>query len=432
MNENIQKNTYSRILSIDRLRGFAVFVMVLFQLSKNFDNFKILSRISVHSPNSEAIYLLPNFALADTNVSVFLLAIGLTYVLSFNKRVKLLGRKKATTHFITRYLSITGTGILLHGIEAALNGTFNLYSYFVLSMLMLLAFLYVFSWVCKKSKREKEYNILKRSICIIFSCSGIVGIIVAAINFIFLCMGKTNTSFNYCATLEHIGAAGILALPFVAFSKLNSTSKRFAAGFVLLLIYGVFHQSDLPTDYFPNNMLLLDVVADGGFFAVLAWGAQLLIFTCFADLYYKSRKSYIYGVLIFSIPVIGIIAEMLYKAPKNIESWAGLCNSFLSVNKGSVSPSYIMLTTWICLLIFLIFDLFNKFNFKFDFLTWWGKNPLVMYLLDFLVVGGLCMIFEGHFAYVPSVIGFLECLAIMSAMTFIAYKMDRKQKIYKF
>lgn len=432
MDESIQESKFNRILSIDRLRGFAVFVMVFFQLAENFDNFKILSKISTHSPNSEAIYLLPNFALADINVSVFLLAIGLTYAMSFNKRTQRDGQRKAIFHLARRYISIVGLGILLYGIDAILGGKFTVYTIVVAAISSIMLISYIVAGISKKLNNEKISAVFKRTAQTGFIVLGIIGILVAALNFVLLCIGKTNTSFRYWGTLEHIGLAGLIVLPFIAVPKRNSTAKKFLAGFIILLLYGAFHQTDLSTDLFPNNMLLLDVVADGGFFAGFAWGAQMLIFMGFADLYYKSRKTYVEGTAIFTIPVTIVVIEVIGKVPEGLASWSGVCNSFLPINKGSVSPAYIILTTWICLLIFLVFDFFNKFKINFDFLSWWGQNPMTMYIMEFVFVGGLVMIFEGHFSTVPAVIGFLECIAIMSVMTFIAYKLVSGQKIYRF
>lgn len=428
LNNQINGNHSIRILSIDRLRGFAVFVMVFFQFTENFGSFKILSRLALHSPKPDAIYLLPNFSLGDTNISVFLLAIGLTYGLSFNRRRERYGKKFAIKHFLKRYISIVGIGITLDGINVMLDADFTPYKTVIaiLSALTLISIL-VLIFTYKKSAGKFLKKILSASVIV----SGLVGIFVAMLNFILLCIGVTNNSFRCWGTLHHIGLAGLIVLPFFAIDKLNTTSKRMILGFILLFLFGIFHEANLPFDMFPNNMLLLDVVADGGFFAGFAWGAQMLIFSGFADLYYKSRKKYALGVAVFSVPVIAMIAGIILTVPKNTITFAGVYSRFLPINKGSVSPSYIMITTLICLLIFLIFDLFNNVKIKFDFLSWWGKNPLVMYITEFVFVGGLTTIFGNHFETVPAIIGFVECIAIVSVMTFAAYKLSKSNKNYR-
>lgn len=69
-----------RILSIDRFRGTVIFCMIIFQLIANFHNLGIVSHISSHAPDANAIYFLPNFAIADIVAPMFIFAIALSYI----------------------------------------------------------------------------------------------------------------------------------------------------------------------------------------------------------------------------------------------------------------------------------------------------------------------------------------------------------------
>lgn len=111
-----------RINSIDRVRGFAIFYMIWFQFLMSFDNLPILPKLGIHAPDINGVYLLPDFTCADIIAPLFLLAIGFTYSLSFNRSANKYDLKITVKKFVKRYTSLVGIGILLDGINAIIDG----------------------------------------------------------------------------------------------------------------------------------------------------------------------------------------------------------------------------------------------------------------------------------------------------------------------
>ena len=428
----MEKETINRNVALDRFRGFSTMIMILFQLAENFKSLGFISRIAIHSPNIQAVYLLPNFAIADIGAPLFLLAIGFTYVNSYKKRVLVEGKKSATNHFLKRYLSFIGIGMILDGVNALINQSKNLISLIVIPLSFLSVVLLVFQVISLKVLHKINiYSLFNKTFNILLYVLGILGIIVAATNAFLLCSGKVNYTFGFWLVLHHIGLAGLIVLPFVSINKLNTTTIRFAVGTVLLIIYYIFHETKLPCSLFPNNMILIDVVADGGFLGGFSWAAQLLFFTVFADLYYKNRKDFYKGIVILFVIVVLVLIGIFITLPEITDSWAGIYSSFMPINKGSVSPSYILLTTFISLLVFAFFNLFNYSCKKIDILSCWGKNPMLMYLMEFVFVGGLTTILKNHFNEVGFVVSIVECSLIIIVLTIISYQLNKKQIFLK-
>ena len=110
---------------------------------------------------------------------------------------------------------------------------------------------------------------------------------------------------------------------------------------------------------------------------------------------------------------------------------AGALSSFLPINKGSVSPSYVIISAFLSLLAFSIFDLFNGFMPKSDPLRWWGKNPILMYCIEFAVIGGLTVALEDFFKTASVPVSVLIIAAVIVALTSLTYVLDKKNIIVK-
>ena len=54
---------------------------------------------------------------------------------------------------------------------------------------------------------------------------------------------------------------------------------------------------------------------------------------------------------------------------------AGALSSFLPINKGSVSPSYVIITAFISLVAFAVYDAFNFYKSRFDPLACTARTP---------------------------------------------------------
>ena len=96
--------------------------MIIFQFAEHFKNLGVVSGIAHHAPREDAIYILPNMSIADIVAPMFILAIGLTYIPSLRRRCERSGKKSACIHFLGRYLSLIGIGMVMNGVNDLLDG----------------------------------------------------------------------------------------------------------------------------------------------------------------------------------------------------------------------------------------------------------------------------------------------------------------------
>lgn len=429
MSETTKK--LNRIPSIDRFRGAVIFSMIIFQFAEHFKNLGKLASLAHHAPKEDAFYILPNFSIADIIAPMFILAIGLTYIPSLKRRIERDGKKKACIHFVGRYLTLIGIGMTMDGVNDLLDGknkpvetVCKILSLVVVVLVLLYGFL-------RLIKQKKAAHFIGTALGLLVVLYGVFGVILAAVNSILLISGKTDESFNHWVVLHHIGFAGLVALPFAMFSGKNATLIRFIGGTGILALFTAFHESTFAWTAFPNNMELVDKVADGGFVGGFAWGAMLILYLAFSDLYYKNRKLFAGGLGIFALITAAVIIGVFCTLHEGTQSWAGALSSFLPINKGSVSPSYVIIATFISLLAFFIFDLFNGFMPKFDPLRWWGKNPILMYCIEFAVIGGLNAALGDFFKTASVPVASCIIVAVIVGLTYLVYILDKKNIIVK-
>ena len=99
-----EENIYpsERLLSVDRIRGAAVIIMVIGNYIAGVD---IIPTFLKHAKDI-------GFTVADIVAPFFLLAIGLTYKMSYERRLLRDGGLKTTMHFVTRYCTLIGIGAI--------------------------------------------------------------------------------------------------------------------------------------------------------------------------------------------------------------------------------------------------------------------------------------------------------------------------------
>jgi fucose 4-O-acetylase-like acetyltransferase len=162
----------------------------------------------------------------------------------------------------------------------------------------------------------------------------------------------------------------------------------------------------------------------------IAYGAMLLIYTSFADIYYADKKKFIASVAVFTVPVAFILAGIFRTLPET-ETFANALSTFLPVNKGSISPSYILISMVLSFIAFLVYDAFNFYKGKFDPLSWWGKNPILLYIIEFAVIGGLTAALGGFFVTASAVVSAIIVIVTAVLLTLLAYILDKKNIILK-
>ncbi len=393
-----------RIKSIDRFRGFCVFAMLIFQFLKNFPSLGFLSRLASHSLET-GIVILPGMTLADIIAPSFIFAIGLTYVLAFTKYKKLHGRKMAYLRYAARALSIIGLG----GFLATCNTILDSFSgagfdgvditFIVFSSIFLACLVFKLITLIPKLKNIRGIStwVLYASLSLV----GVLNLIVAGIDF-FTLVGNINAQvYGYWVTLQNIGMACLIALPLV---ECKNWIRLIVAGGIFVL-YTIFHQLG-------NNQALLDVVVHGGFLGGFGWGAMLIFDIFLADTFIKNKALFLsFTALFFAVGV-----------------WSTFF--FGNINLGSCSPAFILTSVGLSGLLFYLFHLTDKLpHFKFDPLIWWGKNPIIMFLVEFFVIGVFTELAPASMlGNAPWYIAAIEGVIAVVALTAFCYLLNRKKK----
>jgi predicted acyltransferase len=265
-----------RIHAIDTFRGFSILIMVIFNYAMEV---KTLPAWMKHSTDIGMTF-------PDLGTTVFVFAIGLTYGLSFRRRMVKDGFSATIGHFIRRYLAILGLGAIIAAGETMLGFS-----------------QYAVSW----------------------------------------------------GVLQAIGCAGLLTMLVI----LLPPWTRLLIGVGLLAAY------QFCLDTFWRDLVLRST--HGGLLGALSWTSILIIATFFGDLYLKeSRRKW-------------------FPFAATLTLAAGLALALVvPVSKPRVSASYDLITLGFSGIVFSIFYLTR---FKLNFFAAWGKNPLLLYTLSYLLIG---------------------------------------------
>jgi len=268
--------TSQRIKAIDQFRGFAILCMVVINYGMDIQT---LPDWLKHSQDIGMTF-------ADLGTPVFIFAIGLTYGLSFRRRVKKNGYLSTIGHFIRRYLAFIGLGAILTAGQTALGRRLDLVDWGV---------------------------------------------------------------------LQAIGFAGLMTLLVISLP----TGIRLGFGLGLLAIYQI-----LLDKYWLGIVLGSQ---HGGLPGSLSWSAFLIIATVLGDIFQdeSSRKYFLWASALTLLTGFALTA-------------------LVPVSKNRVSASYDLITLGSSGIVFSIFYLTN---FRLNFFAAWGQNPLLLYLLSFLVTG---------------------------------------------
>ncbi len=395
-----------RIKSIDRFRGFCVFCMLVFQFLKNFPSLGILSRLADHSL-SKGIIILPGMTLADIIAPAFIFAIGLTFTLSFTKWQRLYGTKHAIIHYLERALSIVGLGTFLDLCNKVLDSmsgyTLNAFDYTVLAFTIVAIIGLILRLLALIPAWKKKLSVPAEHIFYVaLSCMGIMNIIITTIDFFAIQNDFSAFRYNYWVTLQGIGFAILVAFPFVKskwWVKLIGASAIFVA-------FTVFHQLG-------NNKAWLDVIVHGGTIGGFGWGAMLIFDMMIADFYFM-KKRHISLALSAIFCTLGVF----------LTQWLGV------INLGSCSPTFILVSVGLSGLIFFIFDYLDKYiTWKFEFLVWWGKNPIIMFLVEFFVIGVYTTVMpESALSGASWWLAGIQGILAIVLLTAFAYLLARKKK----
>lgn len=155
--------------------------------------------------------------------------------------------------------------------------------------------------------------------------------------------------------LQSIGIAGLLTLGVISLS----TWTRLGVGLGLLAIYQIL-----------LDRFWLDIVLGsqhGGLPGSLSWAAILILSTVFGDIFHQQSRRRYFPWVSLAFLLAGFALTIL-----------------VPISKNRVSATYDLITLGFSGLVFSIFYLAD---FKLPFYSAWGRNPLLLYLLAFLVTG---------------------------------------------
>lgn len=210
-----------------------------------------------------------------------------------------------------------------------------------------------------------------------------------------------NPSGIYWGVLEAIGAAGLLTLPVI----LLPAWGRLTAGLLVLAGY------QLLLDRFWLQTVLRS--PHGGVPGALGWGAMLMLSTVFGDLFLDEAKGRKFFLPAAFAAMAGAIA----------------LDRFVPISKVRVSASYVLLSVAISALSFwAVWILTEKVGRPSALLRWWGRNPLLLYLLHicflalFLIPGVTDYLAAAPFAVVAA-----QDILLASVLSGIAWILYRKE-----
>lgn len=310
-----------RLEAIDQFRGFAILLMIL---ANYMNNVQVVPAWLKHSEDI-------GYTAIDLIAPLFVFAIGLTYGLSFRRRLGRDGAWDTYQHFLTRYLALLGLGYL---------------------------------------------------ITLVWELSGI-----------------QPPSVNW-GLLQALGAAGLIALPFIRLAPI----WRWAIGLGVLASY----------QFLLDRFWLQEVLAapHNGPWGALSWGAMLILATALADLYHDERLSR----RAYPLASIGMVVAGLALA------------TLVPLSKDRASASYVVLSIGLSGLVFYLFHLVHKqWQLKLPILTDWGRNPLLLYLLHYVLLAIFALpAIPGWYIQAPAWLVILQICALVGTLSWVGWYFNRR------
>jgi len=409
----------TRIKAIDRLRGICIFFVIgsfLLGLLEDFwPGFEKLVPFFAHASDG-GYQLLPNIAFADLFAPMFIFVIGLTFVKSFRSRERIYGTKKAFFQMAVRYLGLMGIGALLNGIE---DGYADLFSgdkwadldknirVFMVGVVLVIAILIVVivAQFCK-SKKFKDisaailrYTLAFFGLCVLFFMICSLGEKVG---------GWTGSQLVYEGnkyggwiwdTLQNIGWAGLVALPFVTFDKWS----RFILACIGFLGLTIFYQH--------NGFELSRTILEGGLIGGITWGGIILVGSFFMEL--QEEKSNLYWIIPLVMLSVALVLILRF--------------NYITGKRGC-TPTYALVTISVSAFAFKALTYLEKWSPKFGFFEIWGGSSIMTYTIGYVLCLILGMIFETTKASIATWLAILIAVVVFALFTVMNWLLSRKSK----
>lgn len=396
-----------RLLSIDRFRGLCMFLMVCSFILPIFSCFNFLAPIIEHG--ADGFQVLPGVSFADLFAAMFIFVIGLTICKSFKSRERKYGTRRAYWQLAIRFLALIGIGILINGFENGWVDVFTGAKKFtelsikiqIFAVMFWIAFalliVLLISLAVKNEKFKKVSSAMLRYFLAIAGVLALYFILVNTAEKITVPTDGERFGGWEWDTLQNIGLAGLMALPFVKFDKWG----RLIIVSITFVVMTVLMQNGL----FP----LANKILEGGIFGGFSWAGILLLGSVFAEL--KDDKRYwIMSSLMLLISVVLIVAF-----------------GFTAAKRGC-TPVYALFCASISSMIWGGLNFLNSWKPKFSFFAIWGSNAILTYILTLVVsmlFGGLL---ETQMASLHPAAAVVIWLVIMTLFTLMNWYLRKKNR----
>lgn len=415
----------SRVLSIDRMRGICIFIMVGSVLLSMFgDTFKAIAGLYGHGASGWQVVAgnahfvnggYSGIAFADVFAPLFIFVIGLTFCSSFKRREQMYGATRACFQLGVRFAALTGFGAVVDGVSCLpdmFGGKWNEMQFAdkffgVASFVLIAALLVLFVSQFVKNRRFGEV------------CGAVFRYIAAALGlaalFFALCglgekIGQAfGTQILYETskygfawdTLQNIGLAGLLALPFVKTGKWGRLAVVAAAYAALTVVYQ------------HNGFGISEWVLEGGIVGGIGWAGILLLGSVFRDII-KDGQTLLFWLLSAGFVLVSVV----------LITFLG----FIASKRGC-TPVYCVFCAGIGGLLWGALGLLDGFKCKFALFTWWGGSCFLTYVLS-LAFGFAMEAVLGSGTSVPLALAIgVVWLALMTLMNWLLAKKGKHVKI---
>ena len=391
------KVPYKRNLSIDRFRGFIVFCMIFFIGAADFPVLGIIARVANNSTTGNFM-IMDGMSLADIVSPAFLFLISLSYKSSFERRYEK-NKKDAYIHFILRYIIFMGFGSIIVSCEDFFVN--HLKDPFIIqTILMFVVFitcpLYYFLLLFKKIP-QKVKDILKYTYIVSLIILAIIDIVLGIYDDALLLLGY-KSAYRHWSIMDKIGLTGLLCLPYIRLDL----KERIISFSIISTLYAV-------VQLIPNAVKLFDIIVLGGFIGAFGWVIVMIAGSILIELFDKDKFHLKYLVFALVIGIIGIILS-------------NLC----VVNSSAITLNFLFISIFISALLFWVANLFSGINTKFKFLIWWGRNPLIIFIIGLVL--RLFQLLWNPAPDTPLWIALIATFGPIIILTIIAYNLYKKSE----
>ena len=216
-----------------------------------------------------------------------------------------------------------------------------------------------------------------------------------------IALGVDGQTVNW-GVLQAIGVAGLVTLVFIR----SDTWVRLTAGFALLALY----------QFLLQRFWLDTVLASphGGLYGAVSWSAMLMLATVLADLFHQPNHG-TRNLMLSSMATLALGLALTLWFP---------------ISKNRVSAPYVLLSLGLSGLLFVACHvLIERMKLKMHVLVWWGRNPLVMYVLHMLLLGLMVLPgIPGWYGQAPPWLVMLQAAGLLAILTWVAWSLDRQKR----